>query len=106
MASCSAQPAYASTKTATFNCGGVALILSASTESPVILGSIPQYRGTWVEVPSTEAQNVKLFNIDTEELALVGLDGGGKTFLQIYKSVDAFHQHKPEHSSSCGITYG
>lgn len=90
------------TKTAKFSCDGIGVMLFASNVGN-ITGSISTYPGTWVEVPGTEDYKLKLFNIDTGQLAIMGDSLDGIPFLQIYRDVPTYGKHQPLHSLRCRV---
>ena len=92
--------AFATTKHALFSCDGIDVNIWIKPSSAII-GSVTTYPGTWVEVPTTDATQLKLFNIDSGYLAIMGTSLDGLPFLQIYRDLSAYHQRMPEHSLRC-----
>jgi hypothetical protein len=68
-----------------------------------LLEVFPTYPGTWTEVPGTEDYKLKLFNIDTGQLAIMGDSLDGIPFLQIYRDVPTYGMHQPLHSLRCRV---
>ena len=103
MASCSAQPAYAAKKLVKFSCDGYEAVLQRTGNQPITASIIPE-GGIWTEVPPNgKSDSIFLYNIVTSKLAVMGKNLDGTLFLQIYRDIDFYHAHQPQHSLRCRV---
>lgn len=101
-----------STKTVNFNCEGWKVTLQTTGNNPVVASILPE-DGTWVELPNNDPSgdnmNLMLLNIEHGKLAVMGtnrIGGVDSVFLQLYRDIDFYNAHQPQHSLRCTLDYG
>ena len=101
--------ASASSGLMTYKCGGWTAVIEQREEGPLVASFLPEV-GTWIEIPvndrSGNDMNLYFMSIETQKLAVMGVNAKNQIFLQTFRNHQAYKLNKLEHSLLCKRTHG
>lgn len=101
--------AQASPGLMTYKCGGWTAVIEQREEGPLVASFLPEV-GTWIEIPVNDCggddMNLYFMSIETQKLAVMGVNAKNQIFLQTFRNHQAYKLNKLEHSLLCKRTHG
>lgn len=101
--------AQASSGLMTYKCGGWTAVIEQREEGQLVASFLPEV-GTWIEIPvndrSGDDMNLYFMSIETQKLAVMGVNAKNQIFLQTFRNHQAYKLNKLEHSLLCKRTHG
>ena len=93
----------------TYKCGGWTAVIEQREEGPLVASFLPEV-GTWIEIPVNDRggddMNLYFMSIETQKLAVMGVNAKNQIFLQTFRNHQAYKLNKLEHSLLCKRTHG
>lgn len=90
--------------TLNYSCDGFSVTLQRTGNQPITASIFPS-EGTWIEIPdndpSGDSVNLFMWNIEKSKVAVMGVNSQSGLYLQIYRDIDFYKAHQPEHSLRC-----